>query len=294
VTLIVPNTRLIDEEGRATPAFLRWINSVSASGGAPTNAQYVTLSTNSLLSAERVLQGTSGNISLTDGGANGNATLNLVDTAVTPGTYGDSSNIPVITVDQKGRITAASEVEAPSGGGGGGWTLIERIVTSGSQTSVDFQDIPDDYQDLVIIGWGRSQDAAGAQNQYVRMNNDSTSGNYNAQAHQGTGSSTTSSIVAGAATGAWISAWNGTTGSSTNRSSVFQAIIPQYANTALSRSGISWSAVRHGAGSSQAIIHAHFYWDSTSAISRLTFSIGTTAGASAYMNGCVFSLFGVS
>lgn len=40
----------------------------------------------------------------------------LPDTGVSPGTYGDTTHTPVITVDAKGRITAASEA-AISGGG---------------------------------------------------------------------------------------------------------------------------------------------------------------------------------
>ena len=34
----------------------------------------------------------------------------LTDTAVTPGTYGGEEQIPVITVNQKGRITSAANV----------------------------------------------------------------------------------------------------------------------------------------------------------------------------------------
>ena len=40
----------------------------------------------------------------------GNITLNLSDTAVTPATYGDASNVPQITVDQKGRVTGVVDV----------------------------------------------------------------------------------------------------------------------------------------------------------------------------------------
>lgn len=51
----------------------------------------------------------------------------LSTTAVTPGTYGDSSNYPVFTVDSKGRITSASELTIPtslppSGSAGGDLT----------------------------------------------------------------------------------------------------------------------------------------------------------------------------
>jgi hypothetical protein len=56
---------------------------------------------------------------LTGGGAlNASRTLSLTNTAVTPGVYGSSTLVPVITVDAQGRITLASTV-AVSGGGGG-------------------------------------------------------------------------------------------------------------------------------------------------------------------------------
>jgi microcystin-dependent protein len=41
-------------------------------------------------------------------------TLGLADTAVVPGTYGDGSHYPIVTIDQKGRATAASS-SAPLG-----------------------------------------------------------------------------------------------------------------------------------------------------------------------------------
>lgn len=42
----------------------------------------------------------------------------LADTAVTPGTYGDSTHVGQFTVDQDGRITFAASVSAASGGTG--------------------------------------------------------------------------------------------------------------------------------------------------------------------------------
>ena len=39
----------------------------------------------------------------------------LPNTAATPGTYGDATHIPVLTVDAKGRVTAASEAAAEAG-----------------------------------------------------------------------------------------------------------------------------------------------------------------------------------
>jgi hypothetical protein len=55
----------------------------------------------------------SGNNNITvnnSGTAIADVTLDLTDTAVTPGTYGDASNIPQITIDSKGRVTSASNV----------------------------------------------------------------------------------------------------------------------------------------------------------------------------------------
>jgi hypothetical protein len=43
----------------------------------------------------------------------------LADTAVTPGTYGDATNVAQITVDQQGRITDIEDVAIAAGGGGG-------------------------------------------------------------------------------------------------------------------------------------------------------------------------------
>lgn len=52
-----------------------------------------------------------------DGSANISTALTLANTAVTPGTYGDSTHVARITVDAKGRVTAASNVAAAGGGG---------------------------------------------------------------------------------------------------------------------------------------------------------------------------------
>lgn len=73
----------------------------------------------------REIEGTAGEIEVTDGDAiAGNPTIGLADTAVTPGTYGSATEAVVITVDQKGRLTAVT-VEEIEGGGGGIETIVE-------------------------------------------------------------------------------------------------------------------------------------------------------------------------
>ena len=54
------------------------------------------------------------------GGGNlaSNVTINLADTAVSAGSYGNATLIPQITVDAQGRITSASNVAVQSGGTG--------------------------------------------------------------------------------------------------------------------------------------------------------------------------------
>ncbi len=81
-------------------------------GGAPTNATYLTLSNNVSLTNERRLTTSGSNLTLTDNGANSTVALNL--TAILGGGAG-TFTYSTITVDQYGRVTAASSGAAPPG-----------------------------------------------------------------------------------------------------------------------------------------------------------------------------------
>ena len=68
-----------------------------------------------------------------DGKLLDNPTIALTDTAVTPGTYGDATHYPVFTVDQQGRLTAASEEVAA-----GSVTVEDGTTTVTGVTTLNF------------------------------------------------------------------------------------------------------------------------------------------------------------
>jgi len=127
---------IVDREGKPTPHFLRqWVMSrvVNLTVGDTTVAvdelrTLITSAQAALTALEAALDSLEGTVSdqgddITDlqgdavvagtGLSFSGTTLNLDDTAVTPGTYGDASHYPQVTVDQQGRITSISEIALP-------------------------------------------------------------------------------------------------------------------------------------------------------------------------------------
>lgn len=80
-------------------------------------------------------------------------TLNLEDTAVTPGLYGDATHVGQFTVDQQGRITAATNVAVSGGGGGANWWFqppLASAFTLANGTGHDFVTTDDTNVGLIL------------------------------------------------------------------------------------------------------------------------------------------------
>jgi hypothetical protein len=152
----------------------------TASAGAPEVQTLATLKTDLGLTGTNSGDQT---ITLTGdvtGSGTGSFAAALATSGVTAATYGDSTHVPQIAVDAKGRITSASNV-AISGGGGSAWTLAGSNTISSAVANVDFTGLGS-YSELLIIGTGLTTSSSGFR--AVRVSTDggstfySTSGDY--------------------------------------------------------------------------------------------------------------------
>jgi hypothetical protein len=98
--------QILTSNGSAVPTFASALPIAVISGSISGNGM-VSNSAGTLTA--RTITGTASNVSVINGdGIAGAPTINLIDTAVTPNTYGTATNVGTFTVDQKGRLTSAS------------------------------------------------------------------------------------------------------------------------------------------------------------------------------------------
>ncbi len=185
-----------------------------------------------------------------------------------------------------GGQTIAQVIAAASGGAG--LVQLAQIVTSGSQTTVDFTSIPGGYNALKILYISQdTTSGTSASTVRIRLNNDSTAANYTATYRIGTqgGSAFGSSQAAtsgGVAVGPQPNAGN------TGWASSGEITINGYANTTFHKRIIGITAADWSGSDQLQTIQAR--WNQTTAISRVTF----TTDGTAFTNGSVFTLYGVN
>lgn len=213
----------------------------------------------------------------------------LPDTGVTPGTYGDATNVGQFTVDAKGRITFADDV-AISGGGGGGGTLelIAEVVTSGSAADVDFTSIATTWRDLEVHVSGRGN-AGGVTNVGLQMQfNGDTGGNYDYAFAENNGAGGTAFGGAAAQTSLFVGRLTAATAPA-NVAAHIQTRIGDYKGTTFEKANLSHSAhklINSATGTNQ--LTSGGAWRSTAAINR----VRVFPASSTFVDGTVVSLYG--
>lgn len=112
-------------------ALLATINGGGSSSGLA-NQNYLTFLDNSteLPNSKELVNGP--NIQFDDSTAN-EREIDITDTTVIPGTYGDASHVGQFTVDTKGRVTFADNIPITGGGSGIDYVVASDGVSSGPQ-----------------------------------------------------------------------------------------------------------------------------------------------------------------
>ncbi len=120
---------IVDEQGRPTDYFIRWAQQRQIDIGEGITAEQALAIVEDYVedwSADRdIIAG----VALDGGGPlNADVTIDHANSIVTPGTYGDATHSPQLTVDQQGHVTAVTNVPISGGGGGGGGFTLSGML----------------------------------------------------------------------------------------------------------------------------------------------------------------------
>lgn len=162
--------KIVTPEGTPTQFFIRFIQD---RGGNVTDLQVILDMLEEIVNSFKDNEIIAGE-ALEGGGklADGDVTIDHEESPVTPGVYGDGSNVPQIVIDEFGHITGA--VEVPLSVTGGSIVLIETQDLVSDQASIAFT-VPTGYRDLIVRGSVRST-TGGTREDFAMTANSDTGG----------------------------------------------------------------------------------------------------------------------
>jgi len=171
-------------------------------------------------------------------------------------------------------------------------TLIQKIVTTASQSAVTFSSIPGTFTDLLVIFSGRDTSASVAVSPLrMILNADTTASNYTTTNYvEGFNGTASSGGLASTSAGAYIAYCPGTS-SNANAIGTASISIPNYSGTIFQKIVMGTNTVVFNSGTTagMACDVRTFRWANTAAITSITFNAGTTA----FLNGTTFTLYGL-
>jgi hypothetical protein len=168
----------------------------------------------------------------------------------------------------------------------------EHIVSttlSANTSTVDFTSIPSTYTDLVLTYHAKSVNNSTAGNG-LRLNNDSTSGNYYAVNYSQYGNTSTSTIAQSNLGGSRTEAYGSWNAASNTDGMNMMAIVHlnNYSDTTKRKTVLSRAGSNAGGGGFNATEITVTSWNSNAAINRITLTNGDV-----WASGSVFTLHGI-
>jgi Carbohydrate-binding module family 5/12 len=172
-----------------------------------------------------------------------------------------------------------------------GLVPIERKVLAAPAASIDFQNIPQYFSQLMLVIQLRGTDSPGQISNWMRFNNDAVAGNYGTETL--TVYASTASANEGLPSAGYTQAFIGNAPSAAapaGLAGVFEIIIPNYTGTVFQKAYISKAGNRNGTVTTTLRMDDVVgHWLSTAAINRITI----LPNAGSYVAGSVATLYGI-